>query len=72
MKLNNYIGALESIFGGKISNIDLEGSIVSLTEMISEMFDFIDVDMQRKILNLDSEKEMDRIYIYLDGESWKI
>ncbi len=67
MRLNRYVNSIEDIFGPHIKNDDLSDSIELMTELISEMFRFVDVDMQRKILEMSSENDLHRILMYLKG-----
>lgn len=67
MHLNRYINALKDIFGADIINIDLSEGVETVAEFICEIFDFMDVDTQRKILNMNNEKDADKILMYLKG-----
>ena len=68
MHFNRYINALKDIFGTEFKNIDLSDGVEMTAELICEMFDFLDVDVQRKILKVDNDKELNRILICLKGE----
>lgn len=67
MHLNKYIGALRDIWGDGIKNDDLFCGVEMIAEMVSEMFDFFEVDMQRKILKMDNDRELQEILMYLRG-----
>ncbi len=67
MQLNRYSNALMDIFGNRILNSDLSSSLEMAIELVVEMFDFLDVDMQRKILKMDNDLDMKRIFMYLAG-----
>lgn len=66
--LNRLTNDLSNIFGNKIVNADLSEGLGLITELISEMFCFIDSDIERKILKMDSEKDAQRVLLYLKGE----
>ncbi len=68
MHFNRYLNALKDIFGDKFKNTDLSDGVELTAELVCEMFDFFDVDIQRKILNVDDDKELNRILICLKGE----
>lgn len=68
MYLNRYINSLKDVFGGEIRNNDLFIGVEAISELIDEMFDFMDVDTQLKILKVDNERELKRILTCLKGE----
>lgn len=65
MQLNKY----SNVFNVRNLNNDLTDGIEIIAEFISEMFEFLDIDMERRILNVDNELELEKILMYLDGES---
>lgn len=67
VKLNRYNNELMDVFGNKISNKNLSDSLEIIIELVIEMFDFLEVDMQRKIIKIDNDTDMKRIYTYLVG-----
>lgn len=69
MRLNRYAISLKDVFGPGIKNIDFSDGVEMMVELISEMFCFIDVDVQRKIFEMNSEKDAQKILMYLKGES---
>ncbi len=68
MQLNRYIDAIRDVFGIHIKNDDLLDGLEILAECIGEMFCFIDIDMQKKVFEMRSEKELNKILMYLKGE----
>lgn len=67
MHLNLFIDALRDIFGNKIDNLDLNNASALMVEAISEMFDYLDNDVERQIIDMCSEGELKRILIRLKG-----
>lgn len=67
MKLNRFYKSLTDIFGKNILNSDLSDSVEMSVELIVEMFDFLDIDIQKRILNMGNNAEMERIFMYLKG-----
>ena len=65
---NLYIENLKNIFGDNIKNNVLFDGIEIVVELISELYDFLGVDMQRKILKMTDDKEMYKVLMYLKGE----
>lgn len=65
--LNRLDGELKDVFGSGSSNENLAEGLGLINELVSEMFTFIDVSTQRKILKMVSEKDVDSIWIYLKG-----
>ena len=65
--LNRFTEQLEHIFGAKFRNSDLYNSVEILAEFMAEMFDYLDNDLQKQILNLNCEKSMDKIFMSLRG-----
>ena len=55
------------IFGENSNNRELSNSVATLSDKIFEMFDFTKVSMQKRILRLNDEKELNRILLYLKG-----
>lgn len=68
MRLNRYVNALKDVFGFEVKNIDLYESVDMLAELINEMFTFVNSDVQKKIFEMGSEKDVQRILMYLRGE----
>lgn len=67
MHLNRYINVLKDIFGADIKNTDLADGAETVVELLNEAFDFMDVDMQRKIFEMKSENDVNKILMYLKG-----
>ncbi len=67
MRLNRFHNILKKIFGKNISNNDLSDCMEMLVEVIVEMFDFLEVNMQKRILNMDENNEVEKILRYLKG-----
>ena len=67
MYLNRYCNALKDIYGGSIRNEELSTSVEIIVEAISEMFEFLDNDVDREILKMSSESELQRILMRLKG-----
>ncbi|MBQ6884356.1 MAG: hypothetical protein IJN56_01310 [Clostridia bacterium] len=67
MKLNRLYESLTAVFGNKILNRDLSDSLEMAVELIVEMFDFLDIDLQKRILKMDNDAEMEKIFMYLKG-----
>lgn len=65
--LNRLDGELKDIFGSGASNNNLAEGLGLVNELVSEMFSFIDVGIERKILKMLTEKDVDNIWIYLKG-----
>lgn len=65
MYLNKHIYELKDIFGSGIKNENLFFGVEMIEEMIFEMFDFLDVPLQKKILKMKTEKELEEILIGL-------
>ncbi len=67
MKLNKLYESFTAVFGNKILNRDLSDSLEMAVELIVEMFDFLDIDLQKRILKMDNDAEMEKIFMYLKG-----
>lgn len=67
MFINRYIDKVQEALNIEVKNCDLSNGVEIITELIGELFDFIDVDMQRKLLKLNDEQKLHRILIYLRG-----
>lgn len=65
--LNRYRDSLKDIFGPDCDNPDFCEGFGEITELISELFDFIPIEIEKRILNAHSEKEIERILSYLKG-----
>ena len=65
---NRYINELKNTFGKNIKNKELSEGVETVIELISELYDFLSVDMQRKILEMTDDNELHRILMYLKGE----
>ncbi len=68
LMLNDFSRSLKDVFGSDIKIENITSSIEIICEAISEMYDFLDVDVQRKILNIDNDKKLSEILRYLEGE----
>lgn len=68
MTLNNLISSLKDIFGNEFRNDNLNFSIETAAEMISEMFEFLDADMQKRILAIDNDSKLNMVLRYIKGE----
>lgn len=64
---NRLDGELKDVFGKGSSNSNLVEGLGLINELVSEMFSFIDVGIERKILKMLTEKDVDNIWIYLKG-----
>ena len=64
---NRYISTLKDVFGTHIKNDDLDNGVETVVELISETFDFIDIDVQRQIFEMNSENDVNKILMYLKG-----
>lgn len=67
MYLNRFSNSLMNVFGERCANSDLSDSIGLMVELVVEAFDFLDVEMQKRILKMDTNDEMERIITYLKG-----
>lgn len=67
MHLNRYFNTLNDVFGADIKNDNLADGVETVVELIYEMFDFMDVNMQRKIFEMESENDVNKILTYLKG-----
>lgn len=68
MHFNRYGELIKDVFGNGADNADFCMGVELIAELISEMFDFIDSDAQKKILRMSSGNEAKRILMYLKGE----
>ena len=66
--LNGFSNSLKDIFGIDIQIENLSSSVEILCELISEMYDFLDVADQKKILTLENDSQLFGILKYLEGE----
>lgn len=67
MWLNKLGDGVCKIFGDESNCKYLSLSVSTLAEKIIETFYFIKVDMQKRILRLNDENELQRILLYLKG-----
>ena len=68
MHLNKHICELKDIFGSGMKNENLFFGVEMIEEMIFEMFDFLDASLQKKILKMETEKELEEILKHLRCE----
>lgn len=68
LMLNRCINDIKNVFGDNIKSRDLFESVGLLADYIAEMFDFIPQKIGRKILNLDTQKQLEQLISYLRGE----
>lgn len=66
--LNKYVNELENLYGTEIKNSNLLDCIDSSTEFLADLFDFMDIDLQRKLLKMKNENEADKMLMRLRGE----
>lgn len=68
MLLNDFSNSLKAAFGADIKIENITSSVEIVCEMISEMYDFLDTDIQKKMLKIDSDNKLNMILRYLVGE----
>lgn len=68
MMLNKFLISVKDVFGFDLKNDNINSSIEVLSETISEMFDFLDTDMQNKVLFVCDESHINMILKYIKGE----
>lgn len=68
MYLNRHINNLQDLLGVEIKNNDLSTAVEIMAESIIKMFEFVDGNIQKKILLMDNENELQKILMYLTGE----
>lgn len=66
--INSGINQIRDVFGQKSANSNLDGGIAMLNELMIDMFSFISGDIERKILSCTTEKDVERIFLYLKGD----
>lgn len=66
--LNNFSNEMRNVLGCECKNSDFCDAENELYELINDIFDFITIDVKRKILNLKTENEVKSILMYLKGE----
>ncbi len=67
MRLNILTEQIEGLFGSAARNENLEEVFGILQEMVTDMFDFMDIGIQKRILNLNNKKDLQKILLYLKG-----
>ena len=67
MKINRLSDGICNLFGCDAANEDLAETFGILQEMVEDMFDFMDVSVQKKLLNLKDENTLQEILDYLKG-----
>lgn len=67
MYFNRFSDSLTDVFGNGITNGDFSNGLEIINEAVSEMFDFLDTKMQKKILIMNNNKELNAILTYLKG-----
>ncbi len=65
---NRFINELKDIFGVNFKNENLFEAKAMLSDFICEMFDFLPQNIERKIVNVDTQKGLEEILLYLKGE----
>ncbi|MDO4608676.1 MAG: hypothetical protein Q4B40_05750 [Clostridia bacterium] len=65
---NCFINEVKSVFGSNFKNENLFDGVGTLTDLICEMFEYLPQSIEQKILNLDKQKELEVILLYLKGE----
>ncbi len=66
--LNRLSDNLNDVFGNKMNNDDLSEGLGLLTELVCEMFYFMDVDIEKRLMNMSTDNDVDKILMYLKGE----
>ncbi len=66
---NLHIDSLEDVFGIDIKNCELTDGVEMLIEFICEIFDFLDVDIQKRILNMTTDNDLQRVLKCIKGET---
>ncbi len=67
-RINAGISQIKDVFGQKSNNENIEDGVAMLIQLLSEMFDFLSVDIERKIFACITEKDVERLFYYLKGE----
>ncbi len=65
---NDFINEIKNVFGMNFKNENLFDGLGVITDLIYEMFDFLPQNIEQKILNLNTRKELEVILLYLKGE----
>lgn len=68
MQLNIFLNLLKDIFGKDIKTENLTSSIEIICELVSEMYDFLDTNIQKKVLKMDNYEKLNRVLKYIEGE----
>lgn len=66
--LNRLSGNLSDIFGNSMDNNDLNEGLGLLTELVCEMFYFMDVDIEKRLMNMSTDNDVDKLLMCLKGE----
>lgn len=64
---NRFEKGLNNLLGNNAMNEDFKEGLGLITELISEMFCFIDSDVEKKFLRMESERDVDTVLLYLKG-----
>lgn len=67
-RLNNFSDEIKDVFGRDCENPNFCDAANELYELITDTFDFMAIDVKRKILNLKTDNEVKTILKYLKGE----
>ena len=65
--VNKYIGDLENLYGTNFKNEELDNASGLLNELISDMFEYMDLDVQKKLFKISTKNEADQILMSLRG-----
>ena len=66
--LNRLSDNLNDVFGSGMDNDDLSQGIGLLVELVCEMFYFMDVDIEKRLMNMSTNNDVDRVLMYMKGE----
>lgn len=65
--INKHVADLENLYGVNLKNEELEQAAGLLNEMLNEMFDYMDIDMQKKLFKISTKNEVEQILMCLRG-----
>lgn len=66
--LNRLSDNLSDVFGSRMDNNDLSEGLGILIELVCEMYYFMDVDIEKRLLKMSSDNDVDRVLMCVKGE----
>lgn len=65
--INRYVENLKNLYGINLKNEELDEASGLINEMICEMFDYMDIDVKKKLFKIRTKNDVEQILVRLRG-----